>query len=109
MNSILKEDLDRIVANTKSEADKFKDSNIFITGCCGFLGYYFLNFFNTFKEVLGINSIVAVDNFQVGKPDWLSDILRDGNINLQEFDIIDGDLSSIKREKSNSFVVHNVI
>lgn len=106
MNSILKEDLERIFANIKSEADKFKDSNIFITGCCGFLGYYFLNFFSTYKEVLGINSIVAVDNFQVGKPDWLSDILRDGNIDLQEFDIIDGILSSIKREKSNSFVIH---
>lgn len=106
MNSILKRDLEKIFANIKSESSKFKDSNIFITGCCGFLGYYFLNFFSTYKEVLGINSIVAVDNFQVGKPDWLSDILRDGNIDLQEFDIIDGNLSSIKRKKSNSFVIH---
>lgn len=106
MNSILKEDLEKIFANIKSESGKFKDSNIFITGCCGFLGYYFLNFFSTYKEVLGINSIVTVDNFQVWKPDWLSDILRDGNIDLQEFDIIDGNLSSIKRKKSNSFVIH---
>jgi len=106
MNSILKEDLEYIYKNIKAEADKFRDSNIFITGCCGFLGYYFLNFFNSYKEILGINSIVAVDNFQVGKPHWLEEILKEGKIDLEEFDIIDGDLSKIKRDKSNSFVIH---
>lgn len=106
MNSILKEDLAYIYENIKEEKEKFKNSNIFITGCCGFLGYYFLNFFNFYKEALGIKSIVAVDNFQVGKPHWLEELLKDGNVDLQEFDIIDGDLSKITRDKSDSFVIH---
>ncbi len=106
MNSILKEDLAYIYENIKEEKEKFKNSNIFITGCCGFLGYYFLNFFNFYKEILGIKSIVAVDNFQVGKPHWLEELLKDGNVDLQEFDIIDGDLSKITRDKSDSFVIH---
>lgn len=106
MNSILKEDLENIYKNIEQESKKFENSNIFITGCCGFLGYYFLNFFNFYKEQLGINSIVAVDNFQVGKPHWLQEILKDGKIELEEFDIIDGDLSKISRDKSNSFVIH---
>jgi len=106
MNSILREDIEYIYKNIETERSKFKNSNIFITGCCGFLGYYFLHFFNTYKKELGINSIVAVDNFQVGKPHWLDDILKEGNIDLQEFDIIDGDLSKITRNKSNSFVIH---
>ena len=106
MNSIVKEDIEYIYKNIEKESGKFKNSNIFITGCCGFLGYYFLHFFNTYKKELGISSVVAVDNFQVGKPHWLDEILKDGNIDLQEFDIIDGDLSKISRNKSNSFVIH---
>lgn len=106
MNSILQEDLENIYQNIGEARNKFNGSNIFITGCCGFLGYYFLNFFNTYKNKLGIKSIVAVDNFQVGRPEWVEDILKDGNIELQEFDIIDGKLENINRDKSNSFVIH---
>ena len=62
MNSIVKEDVEYIYNNVGKNLEKFKNSNVFITGCCGFLGYYFLHFFNTFKDVLGIKSIVAVDN-----------------------------------------------
>ena len=58
MNSILKEDLENIYENIKDSAEKFNGSNIFITGCCGFLGYYFLKFFNTYKAELKIKSIV---------------------------------------------------
>ncbi len=106
MNSILKEDLENIFNNIANERIKFKGSNIFITGCCGFLGYYFLHFFNKYKKDLGINTIVAVDNFQVGRPYWLDELIKDGNIEVQEFDIIDGDLQKINRDKSNSFVIH---
>lgn len=106
MNSVLKEDIEYIYKNVGKGLEKFKDSNIFITGCCGFLGYYFLHFFNTYKKDLGIKSIVAVDNFQVGRPQWLDKLVEEGNIELEKFDIIDGDLSKIKRDKSNSFVIH---
>ncbi len=106
MNSILQEDLENIYNGIFNERKKFKDSNIFITGCCGFLGYYFLNFFNLYKDELGIKTIVAVDNFQVGKPEWLNGLLKQGNIDVQEFDIVDGNLDSIIRDKSNSFVIH---
>src|SRR5574344_558065 len=61
---------------------------------------------NMYKKEYGIKSIVAVDNFQVGKPYWLEEILKSGNIDVKEFDIIDGDLSSIQRDKENSFVIH---
>ena len=105
MNSILKEDITYIY-NKLENLEKFKNSNIFITGCCGFLGYYFLNFFDMYKKELGINSIVAVDNFQSGKPDWIENIANNGNIEFQMFDIIDGDMSKIKLDKSNSFVIH---
>ncbi len=106
MNQIVKEDIEYIYKKVGANIEKFKDSNIFITGCCGFLGYYFLHFFNTYKKVLGIKSIVAVDNFQSGRPDWIEEIAKAGNIDFQLFDIIDGSIETLKLDKSNSFVIH---
>ncbi len=107
MNRILEEDLDNIFNNlTIAEKDKFIGTNIFITGCCGFIGYYLLNFFNKYKEILKINEIIAVDNFQVGKPYWLQDIINDKKIEVKEFDIIEDNINKIKRNKENSFVIH---
>ena len=105
-NKIVNEDLEKIFESIKDKIYKFDNSNIFITGCCGFLGYYFLNFFNKYKKELNINSVVAVDNFQVGKPEWVKEIVKDGNIELKEFDIIKEDLSTVERVKDNSFVIH---
>ena len=106
MNRIVKEDMEYIFNSISDKKEKFRASNIFITGCCGFLGYYFLHFFNLYKKELGIKSIVAVDNFQVGRPFWVDEIVKDGNIELKEFDIIKGDISTIARDKENSFVIH---
>ena len=106
MNRIVREDMEYILDKISDKKEKFRDSNIFITGCCGFLGYYFLNFFNLYKKELGIRSIVAVDNFQVGRPFWVDEIVKDGNIELKEFDIIKGDISAIARDKENAFVIH---
>lgn len=98
--------MEYIFNSVSDKKEKFRNSNIFITGCCGFLGYYFLHFFNLYKKELGIKSIVAVDNFQVGRPFWVDEIVKDGNIELKEFDIIKGDISTIARDKENSFVIH---
>lgn len=106
INKILKEDMEYILNGISDQKSKFENSNIFITGCCGFLGYYFLNFFDFYKKELKINSIVAVDNFQIGRPKWVEKIIENGNIELQEFDIIKGNLSKIIRNKKNSFVIH---
>lgn len=106
MNSIVKEDIEYIYKNVGKNLEKFKDSNILITGCCGFLGYYFLKFFGTYKKELGIKSIVAVDNFQSGKPEWAEGLEKSGEIDFQVFDIIDGDTNRLVLDKSNSFVIH---
>ncbi len=106
MNTILKEDLEYIYKKTGRNLEKFKNSNIFITGCCGFLGYYFLNFFNAYKNNLGIKSVVAVDNFQSGRPELIEKLAKESEIDFQVFDIIDGDIEKIKLDKSNSFVIH---
>ena len=74
-NTILKEDLAKIFADF-TEKEKLRDSTIFITGCAGFLGYYFLCFFIYYSGKLGIKKIIGVDNFLVGENKWVEDLER---------------------------------
>ena len=48
--------------------EKFRDKTFLITGCAGFLGYYFLRFFQCLGEELKIKKIIALDNFMFGEP-----------------------------------------
>ena len=59
MQNILKEDID-YTFNRLSDVErvKFKDSTILITGCGGFLGYYFMHFFDAKAELLGLKKVV---------------------------------------------------
>ena len=54
-NKILLEDMSYIKDKLSSmEKNKFKDATIIMTGCGGFLGYYFMHFFAHHAEELGI-------------------------------------------------------
>ena len=48
---------------SSDEKDKFKDSTVLITGCGGFLGYYFMHFFDEWAEDLGVKKVIGLDNF----------------------------------------------
>lgn len=52
-NIIIKEDFEYIFNNLDNK-EKFKDSTILITGCAGFLGFYFIGFLSKYIEKLGI-------------------------------------------------------
>ena len=67
-------DLDYIRKET-DECD-FENSNILITGCAGFLGYYFMHYFSKFKDELNIDSIIGIDSFLLGFPNWLKVLLE---------------------------------
>tara|TARA_B100000212_G_scaffold322825_1_gene282400 strand:+ start:455 stop:1534 length:1080 start_codon:yes stop_codon:yes gene_type:complete len=69
LNKIVLEDLDYITNNTK-ELD-LNGSKILITGCAGFLGYYFTNYLALSMKDLGIKKIIALDSFLLGHPIWL--------------------------------------
>ena len=107
MNSIVKEDLEKIHKNF-NEIDNFRDSVILITGCAGFLGYYFLNYFTEYSDELGIKKIIAIDNFILNKPSWLDTLLKKNSslIEIHEFNIINGDLSNIKDIYNSDYILH---
>lgn len=107
-NRILIEDLEYIYNKlSKAEKEKFNNSTVLLTGCGGFLGYYFMHFLSAYAEKLGINRIIGLDNFLTGTKDWL-DKLASSNpkIELHTFDIIHDDPESIPGIENADLIIH---
>lgn len=107
MNSVVSKDLLEIY-NKLSDKEKgeFHNSIIMITGCAGFLGFYLTNFFIRFKKELGINRIIGIDNFKVGKPKWINGLEEEGNLELYESDITSIEFDIIKNVKEVTHIYH---
>lgn len=106
-NSIIRSDLERIHQDF-DRRDLLKDATILITGCGGFLGYYFLHYFISYADELGIERIIGLDNFLVGKPAWLDRLAAgsNGKMQLYPFDIIGGDLANVDGVERADFILH---
>jgi UDP-glucuronate decarboxylase len=105
---ILSEDLDYIFKNLSDpEKKKLKDSTLLITGCGGFLGYYFLHFFSRYHRELGIKKIIAVDNFITGSRSWIETLARNTPVlRLQTYDVIKQDLNEIDGADKADIIIH---
>ena len=89
------------------EKSKFKNSRILITGCGGFLGYYFVHFFNTYCDELEIKEVLALDNFLTGTRDWLDNMTKSNpRIKLHQFDIVKDDPETIGGIDKANIVIH---
>ncbi|RAP33990.1 epimerase [Candidatus Marinamargulisbacteria bacterium SCGC AG-439-L15] len=107
-NKIIDGDLQYIYDQlSQDERKKFKDSTVLITGCAGFLGYYFLLFLSRFSSVLGIKKIIGLDNFLVSSPDWINELVKESDcLSLHKFDIIVDDISDISAAEEATIVIH---
>lgn len=107
-NKILSEDMSYILSKLNSlEKEKFNNATILITGCGGFLGYYFMHFFATKAEELGINKVIGLDNFLTGTREWLEDLERNySNVVLKEFNVITDDIASVANAEEANFIIH---
>lgn len=104
---IRNEDLEYIFENlSESEKDKFKDSTILITGCGGFLGYYFMHFFEKYAEELSIKKVIGLDNFMLGKSEWIDRLSKNNIFDIEKFDIITDDISKILKAEEADLIVH---
>lgn len=107
MNPIVKEDLERIfIGLTQEERKKFDNSTILLTGCAGFLGFYFINFFTHYSEQLNIKKVIGLDNFKVGYPNWLKGMNEKGSIELHKFDIITDDIALVPGADEATLIYH---
>jgi UDP-glucuronate decarboxylase len=105
---ILSEDMRKILESlSQTEKNKLKDAILLVTGCGGFLGYYFLHFFSLFYKELGVRKIIAVDNFITGTRSWVEKLA--GNtpvLQLQTFDVIKQDIQEIEGADKVNIIIH---
>lgn len=107
MKKIVKQDLEHIYNGlSDTERLQFRDSTILLTGCAGFLGFYFIHFFTHFKEELGVQKVVCLDNFQVGEPKWLKDLYREGLVELRKFNVITDDIGAVPGAEEADYIYH---
>ena len=106
-NSQLKMDLDYTLGRlSEEERAKFSGKTVLITGCAGFLGFYFMNFFREFGDRLSVKNVIALDNFMLGTPDWLEDFKEDKRFIIRKFDIIKDRIESIPEAKGANYIIH---
>lgn len=96
-NSIISADLQRIHAALPVE--KFRESEVLITGCAGFLGFYFLHYLVRYASELGITRVVGLDNFLLERPGWLSELEQafPEVLEVRTFDIVKDSISTDRK------------
>ena len=107
-NYILTEDLAYILDKLSTEEkDKFRNSTVLITGCGGFLGYYFMHFLSHYADELGINKIIALENFITGTKSWLDVLVaKNDKIVLKEFNVISDRLEDVEGAEDANLIIH---
>ena len=108
-NRILNEDMLAIYNKLSDrERSKLRNSTILVTGCGGFLGYYFMHFFAHFAEELQIKRIIALENFLTGTKDWLDNLVASNPslIKLHEFNVITDSVENIDGAKDANIIIH---
>lgn len=104
-NPILLKDMKDILENLGDESRKFENKKIVVTGCAGFLGYYFMQFFSEFSEHLKIKSIYGLDNFLLEKPKWIEDLSENPKVHIEKFDVIRNEVQGSVFEGAD-YVLH---
>jgi len=89
-----------------NEKHSLRNSTILITGACGFLGYYFLRFFQQMGKDLGIKKVIALDNFMLGKPAWLQSFSDDALFDIKQFNVISDSIADVPQAIEADFVIH---
>jgi UDP-glucuronate decarboxylase len=109
MNPILEEDLHYILSKlSTANKSSFQDGTILITGCAGFLGFSFMQFFAEHASALGIRKIIGLDTFLLTKPKWISEIAsrHSGLVDVHQIDISKDDISSIDGSARATHVIY---
>jgi UDP-glucuronate decarboxylase len=108
VHPILAEDLEYIWnALSGAEREFFNGRTLLITGCAGFLGYSFLHFFARYGGALGIRRTIGLDNFLLGRADWLARLQSVASgIELHAADVRNMDMNAIPGASEADVIIH---
>lgn len=109
MNEILEEDCLYIEGRlTELEKSRFQGSTLLITGCAGFLGFNFLQFFAKAAKKLNIQKIIGLDLFLFEVPVWMGELQKSypNLFSFEKFDIAKDSLATIALAERADFVIH---
>lgn len=108
-NPVLAEDMETIFSGlSEKEKDRLRNSTILLTGCGGFLGYYFMHFFSHYADELQIKRIIALENFLTGTKDWLTNLVNSDpeRIELHEFNVITDEIEQVPGAADADIIIH---
>lgn len=109
MNPVVINDINAIETTlTQEQKDRLRGSTILMTGCAGFLGYYFLSFFTHKAQELGIKRIIGLDNFMLRVPDWVKKLesAYPNILKIIKFDIVTDHIVDIREALDANFIIH---
>lgn len=87
--------------------ERMAGSTVLITGCAGFLGYYFMHYFARYAGELGVRKVIGLDNFITGGRKWVGNLAeRMPGMELHAFDIVNDDLSGIPGAGDAGYILH---
>lgn len=105
-SAIVAGDLAHVHAALGARSAAFRGQTVVITGAAGFLGFYLTRFFAAYAGDLGIQKIIALDNFQLGRPAWLAALAESDVVDIQQFDVARDSIGSIPAALDAGFVIH---
>jgi UDP-glucuronate decarboxylase len=105
-SSIIEDDC-AAVRGALPDAGFFQGARVLVTGCAGFLGYTFMQFFARYARELGIARVTGVDAFVFGRDAWLGELVKkESRLSVHAFDITAADLASIPEADTADVVIH---
>ncbi|HTJ57025.1 MAG TPA: NAD-dependent epimerase/dehydratase family protein [Devosiaceae bacterium] len=106
-NPILAEDLERILSAV-APGDRFDGATVLVTGCAGFLGFYFMQFLLREAGSLGIRKVIGLDTFLLARPRWLEKLAAafPDVLDLRAFDISRDEIATIEGAGEARYVIH---
>ncbi|MEM0135577.1 MAG: NAD-dependent epimerase/dehydratase family protein [Thermoplasmatales archaeon] len=107
-NRVLEDDMNYIYTTlSESELEFFEGSEILITGAAGFIGFYLVSFLSKFFDELHVHRLFLLDNFILGKPKWLDDILeKNKNIVSIQSDISKSNMEELLPDSEINIIFH---
>lgn len=106
-NRILKADIKYTFEGlSQIERKNFENAVILITGCGGFLGQYYLSFFEELGDLLGIQKVIGIDTFLLGKSPLVHKLETNALFDIRTLDVKDFAQSDLSVRYDIDYVFH---